>query len=108
MDPLSPLLGGEQPVPFAALLAGAEAFDAAAFGLSRAEAALMDPQQRLLLECVTDALAAVPGGLLPDPQPAPASSGDLRCESLNVSSDLMLAGAPHRCPSGRPLMHFHI
>ena len=45
---------------FGAYLAGIAAFDAAAFSISDAEAALMDPQQRLLLETVGEALLAVP------------------------------------------------
>jgi acyl carrier protein len=45
-----------------AFVAGAAAFDAAAFGLSSAEAALMDPQQRLLLEVAAEALSGG-GGL---------------------------------------------
>ena len=45
---------------FGAYLAGIAAFDAAAFSISDAEAALMDPQQRMLLETVGEALLAVP------------------------------------------------
>ncbi|GBG00647.1 type I polyketide synthase, partial [Raphidocelis subcapitata] len=45
-----------------AFVAGAAAFDAAAFGLSPGEAALMDPQQRLLLVCAAEALSG--GGAL--------------------------------------------
>jgi acyl carrier protein len=45
---------------FGAYLAGIAAFDAAAFSVSDAEAALMEPQQRLLLETVGEALLAVP------------------------------------------------
>jgi 3-oxoacyl-(acyl-carrier-protein) synthase/acyl carrier protein len=40
---------------FGAYLPDVAAFDAAAFGVPDAEAALMDPQQRLLLECVAEA-----------------------------------------------------
>ena len=43
---------------FGAYLAGIAAFDATAFSISDAEAALMDPQQRLLLESVGEALLA--------------------------------------------------
>lgn len=43
---------------FASFLSGAELFDAQAFGISGAEAALMDPQQRLLLECASQVLPA--------------------------------------------------
>jgi Beta-ketoacyl synthase, N-terminal domain len=37
-------------VRFGGFMAGSAAFDAAAFGITSAEAELMDPQQRLLME----------------------------------------------------------
>lgn len=37
-------------------------FDAAAFGMSEAEAVLADPQQRALLECLHEAMAGSGGG----------------------------------------------
>lgn len=45
---------------FGAYLPGAATFDAAAFGIADAEAALMDPQQRLLLENVGELLSGLP------------------------------------------------
>ncbi|PNH02167.1 Erythronolide synthase, modules 3 and 4, partial [Tetrabaena socialis] len=45
------------PVRFGAYMEGVAAFDAAAFGVSDAEAALMDPHQRLLLAAVAEAFA---------------------------------------------------
>ena len=36
---------------FGAFVAAAEQFDAAAMGVSPAEALLMDPQQRLVMQC---------------------------------------------------------
>ena len=50
---------------FGAYLPNIAAFDAAAFGVSDAEAALMDPQQRLLLESVGEALLAAPADAAP-------------------------------------------
>jgi hypothetical protein len=47
---------------FGAFLGGVDLFDAPAFGLSGAEAALMDPQQRLLLEAAAEALQQSAGG----------------------------------------------
>ncbi len=44
------LVDGDQHVPVAGTIDGAEDFDAAFFGISRAEALLIDPQQRLFLE----------------------------------------------------------
>lgn len=81
MEQLAPLLGGEVPVPFAALLSDVEAFDAGAFGISPVEAALMDPQQRLLLQCAAESLLAARAGLQ---AAAPSSvlatdSSDSRC-----------------------------
>ena len=45
------------PPRFSSFLEGVDRFDAAAFGLSEAEALLIDPQQRLLLEAAGEALA---------------------------------------------------
>lgn len=47
---------GNRPARFASLLKHVEDFDAPAFLLSPAEAALLDPQQRLLLECGAEVL----------------------------------------------------
>ena len=46
------------PCRFGAFLAHVAQFDAAAFGISAAEATLMDPQQRLLLETIAEGQAA--------------------------------------------------
>ncbi|MFI0796861.1 amino acid adenylation domain-containing protein [Micromonospora rubida] len=43
-------------VPVAAMVTGADQFDAAFFGYSAAEAAVIDPQQRLFLECAWEAV----------------------------------------------------
>ncbi len=47
-------------------MAGADLFDAAAFGVAKAEAVLMDPQQRMVLEAFAaaagDAVGAPPAG----------------------------------------------
>lgn len=48
---------------FGAFVAGAQLFDAAAFGMGRQEAVYMDPQQRLLLEHAAEALAGMPSGV---------------------------------------------
>lgn len=48
-DP-EPGVPGKSYVRHAALVAGLELFDAAAFGIAPAEAVAMDPQQRLMLE----------------------------------------------------------
>ncbi|RGD56921.1 amino acid adenylation domain-containing protein [Kitasatospora xanthocidica] len=54
-------------VPVTGALTGTDEFDAEAFGISGAEAALMDPQQRLLLEICRQALED--GGYdAPDPE----------------------------------------
>ncbi|MET8543699.1 MupA/Atu3671 family FMN-dependent luciferase-like monooxygenase [Kitasatospora sp. NPDC004799] len=54
-------------VPVTGALTGVDEFDAEAFGISAAEAALMDPQQRLLLEICRQALED--GGYdAPDPE----------------------------------------
>jgi acyl transferase domain-containing protein len=47
---------GELQASFGSFVAGAAAFDAAAFGLPEAEALLMDPQQRLLMEASWESL----------------------------------------------------
>jgi hypothetical protein len=51
---------GDCQVSFGAFICGAAAFDAAALGVSEAEAATMDPQQRLLLTAAAEALAGTP------------------------------------------------
>lgn len=43
---------------FGAFMEAVDAFDAAAFGLSAAEASSMDPQQRCLLQCSAEALSS--------------------------------------------------
>jgi acyl transferase domain-containing protein len=50
------LVGDRRYVPARGVLAGAERFDAAFFGLTPREAELMDPQHRVLLECAWEAL----------------------------------------------------
>ncbi len=57
---------------FGSFLPGAASFDAAAFGISGAEAGLMDPQQRLLLHCTAEALHF--SGLAPTPSAAADAS----------------------------------
>jgi hypothetical protein len=52
----------DAPARFGGWLAGIEAFDAAAFGISGAEAELMDAQQRLLLEGALEAAWGAAGG----------------------------------------------
>ncbi|HEV7516622.1 MAG TPA: beta-ketoacyl synthase N-terminal-like domain-containing protein, partial [Thermoanaerobaculia bacterium] len=49
-------VGDRRYVPARGVLAGAERFDAAFFGLTPKEAELMDPQHRILLECAWEAL----------------------------------------------------
>eukprot|EP00883_Tetradesmus_obliquus_P011533 jgi/Sobl393_1/4315/SZX67650.1 len=53
----APLSGGVPPPRFGSFLPGAAAFDAAAFGLSEAEAVSIDPQQRLLMDLYYEAAA---------------------------------------------------
>ena len=62
------LFEGSPPARFGGWLGGVSAFDAAAFGLSDAEAAAMDPHQRLLMACAAEALRAA------DTSPASSSS----------------------------------
>jgi acyl transferase domain-containing protein len=50
------LVADRRYVPARGVLAGAERFDAAFFGLTPREAELMDPQHRVLLECAWEAL----------------------------------------------------
>lgn len=47
---------------FGAFMQAVDLFDAAAFGLSAAEAASMDPQQRCLLQCSAEALSSAKQG----------------------------------------------
>jgi 3-oxoacyl-(acyl-carrier-protein) synthase/acyl carrier protein len=64
-DLAGPSAAGRMYARFGAFLEGVEAFDAALFGLPRAEALATDPQQRLLLEEAHAALgraASTPGG----------------------------------------------
>ncbi len=57
MESVAAKLGGaEHAVQFGSVLRGADLFDADAFSLPAAEAALLDPQQRLLLLCAADVL----------------------------------------------------
>ncbi|KAI8473970.1 MAG: hypothetical protein J3K34DRAFT_383389, partial [Monoraphidium minutum] len=70
---------------FCAFLAGVAAFDAPAFGLSAAEAALVDPQQRLLLETAAELLLPAPYGTTNGA--APRAGGDLGVYIGIASSD---------------------
>lgn len=60
-ESIAPHLAGDSVQPrFGSFLPDVAGFDAAAFGLSDAEALLMDPQQRLLMEAYTKAVSAQP------------------------------------------------
>ena len=58
-------LSGDLLPRFSGCLAAVGHFDAAAFGISRSEAAAMDPQQRLLLERTAEAAASSGGASVP-------------------------------------------
>ena len=54
-----------------------EGFDAAAFGVSPAEALLIDPQQRLMLEGAGEVLAALGAGAAAAADAGPLAGGDV-------------------------------
>ncbi len=69
------------PTQFGAFLAGVEEFDAAAFGLSSAEAVAADPQHRLLLQLAVTASSAASSRALP----ASAAGGSATGVFLGIS-----------------------
>jgi acyl carrier protein len=75
---------GEQQVSFGSFLQEVAAFDAAAFGLSEAEAMVMDPQQRLLLHHSLEVLTSTPAmqlklGTASGADGAPAAANKAGC-----------------------------
>lgn len=77
-------------VRFGSYCHGAEALDAAAFGLPLPEALVLDPQQRLLLEAAAEALAGA-GGRLGGALTAVGAARDRQVQSYGFS-----AGPPLR------------